>query len=377
MTEDTIILALLILLLAGIIALAILLVMRRGATAPRRGPLTRVRENPVVRPNPNDSWEANAVFNPAAIYLDGRVHILYRALGPDGVSRIGYASSRDGINFDERLREPAFVPEIAAAAKLRNPFTSPARLHYDTRTYASGGGWGGSEDPRLATIDGRVYMTFSSFNGWDSIRMSVASLTEKAFLAHEWDWRGPAFLSRAREVHKNWVLFPEKLNGKFAILHAISPAVQIAYVDDPEAGGEEGFPIDSHYDARTPGREEMWDSWVRGAGPPPIKTDKGWLLLYHAVDEREPSRFKLGAMLLDRGDPTRILYRSRRPILEPDAPYENDWKPGIVYSCGAIVKDGTLFVYYGGGDKTVNVATASLKRFLAELMENGNATLKR
>ena len=94
-----------------------------------------------------------------------------------------------------------------------------------------------------------------------------------------------------------------------------------------------------------------------------MKTRLGWLLFYHAMDMHDPNRYKLGAMILDAEDPTKILYRSKVPVLEPDAYYENQgFKSGVVYSCGAVVKDDELFVYYGGADSVVCVAVANLER---------------
>ncbi len=120
----------------------------------------------------------------------------------------------------------------------------------------------------------------------------------------------------------------------------------------------------------------VWDNWVRGAGPPPIRTRLGWLLFYHAMDVRDPNRYKLGAMVLDAQDPTKILYRSRVPVLEPEEWYENNgWKSGVVYSCGAVVKDGDLYVYYGGADSVVCVAVANLDHFLDELVKYGTPRL--
>ena len=77
-------------------------------------------------------------------------------------------------------------------------------------------------------------------------------------------------------------------------------------------------------------------------------------------------------MILDADDPTKVLYRSQVPILEPNFDYENNgWKSGVVYSCGAVVKDGELYVYYGGGDSVVCVAMANLEIFLNELKTYG------
>jgi predicted GH43/DUF377 family glycosyl hydrolase len=90
------------------------------------------------------------------------------------------------------------------------------------------------------------------------------------------------------------------------------------------------------------------------------------------MDHKNPSQYKVGALLLDLKDPTKVLFRSAKPILEPSEYYENEgFKAGVVYACGAIVKDGHLFVYYGGADKVACVATAPLETFLKELMTSG------
>ena len=339
--------------------------------------LARAKENPVLSPLSEHPWENAAVFNPAALYEGGRVHLLYRALGSDGVSRIGYASSGDGIHFDERLPYPVFVPDIAAAAKFRNPFTSPARLHYDRVAYASGGGWGGSEDPRMVAIDGRIHITFNMFNGWNDMRVCLLSIDKEDFKKKAWHWNFNHLSAPGR--NKNWVLFPEKIKGKYAIFHNLyhddPNRVAIEYVDRVEVP-DHLPPFHSHDPQRLPDRAVAWHHRTRSAGAPPIKTDRGWLLFYQAMDPRDPDRYKIGALLLDLNDPTRVLYRSAKPILEPDMPYENDWKPGIVYCSGAVVKDGVLFLYYGGGDKTVNVASAPLDVFLDELVRGEHATLK-
>lgn len=339
--------------------------------------LRRSSQNPILRPGKN-FWTAEAVMNPAAVVLAGRTHLIYRAIGMDGVSRLGYASSADGIVFDKRLPYPAYVAQKPRAMAGHATIRPEHEKKYSQILYPSGGSWGGCEDPRMVTLDGRVYVTFNMFDGWDFIRVATISIAEEDFLAEQfWKWDGPHVLSRPGELHKNWVLFPEKINGKYAILHSIAPNVEIAYRDSIEdIGITEPF-IKSWVGSRDslPVREGHWDSSVRGAGPPPIRTDIGWLLFYHAIDDRDPGRYKLGAMLLDLIDPTKILYRSRTPILAPDEDYENRGKPGIVYACGAVVRDGTLYIYYGGADKVVCVATAPLNSFLKALTEGSQASL--
>ena len=343
---------------------------------PRALDLRRSLHNPVIDPTPGSYWESEAVFNPGAVIHGGRVHLFYRALGPDGISRVGYASSEDGIHFDKRYPYPVYMPETVTESAKHRPYTSPARLAYDTGLYVSGGGWGGCEDPRAVKIDGRVYLTFNIFNGWHSIRVGLTSISESDLEQGRWNWRRFVFLSPPNERHKNWVLFPEKVNGKYALLHNLydnDPArVRVEYLDDLE----EYIPyFDSPDPHLLPDRELAWHNRTRSVVPPPIKTRYGWLLFYHAMDKSDPGRYKLGAMLLDSKDPRKILFRSRYPVLEPDEWYENDWKPGIIYASGAAIKGGTLFIYYGGGDKHIGVAYANLDEFVRKLMKNEHAVL--
>ena len=340
--------------------------------------LKRDIHNPIIKPG-SYSWESQAVFNPAVISSGGRIHLFYRALGPDGISRIGYTSSKDGINFDERLSYPVYFLKNEEEMKKHWPYTSPARPVYDTALYASGGGWGGCEDPRVVLINGYMYMTFNVFNGWNSMRVAVASIAEEDLLDKKWLWQNFSYLSRLGDRQKNWILFPEKINGKFAIFHNLdkgdSARVSIAYVnklDTSETPSQKDAP-DPH---SLPDHIVAWHKRTRSAAAPPIKTKDGWLLLYHAMD-KDNSRYKLGVLLLDLKDPEKVLYRAQHPILEPDAWYENDWKPGIIYASGAIVIKGKLFVYYGGGDKYIGVASIKLSELIDSMKQNGSVKLEK
>lgn len=331
--------------------------------------LSRHKANPIIEPREGNYWEMKATFNPGAIYADHRVHLLYRAIGGDDTSVLGYASSQDGVSFADRLDDPAYVP---LSAKETVPKEQQVPLE---PAYFSGGGWnGGCEDPRLTLIDGRVYLTYTAFDGWGSIRIALSSIGLEDFLNKNWKWKKPALISPPGEIHKNWVLFPEKINGKFAILHSISPKILVDYFDSLDGFDDEAMVVKSSYNRVS--NTGAWDTWIRGAGPPPLKTKDGWLLFYHAMDMNDPDRYKLGVMLLDLDDPTNVLYRSQTPILEPDLPYENDgFKSGVVYACGAVIMDGTLFVYYGGADAVTCVAMANLDTFLSELKEYGRPRL--
>ena len=346
--------------------------------------IKKFRGNPIIGPSRNSYWESEAAFNPGAIVHDGQIHLFYRALGRDGISRIGHISSKDGIHFDGRSPFPVYAAESKQEARDHYPYTSPARLTYDPSLYTSGGGWGGCEDPRTVKIDGRIYLTFNMFNGWNSMRVAFTSLDENDLSRRNWNWDKFTYLSRPGDRQKNWVLFPEKINGKFAIFHNLDKGdpsrVAVAYVDKLDMSlTPQGSGIDSEAPdpQLLPDHIVTWHNRTRSAGAPPIKTKDGWLLFYHAMDKDDPGRYKVGALLLDLKDPTKVLYRSSCPLVEPDEWYENDYKPGIVYATGAVVKDGTLFLYYGGGDKHIAVASANLNDFLQKLKNKEHAVFSK
>jgi beta-1,2-mannobiose phosphorylase / 1,2-beta-oligomannan phosphorylase len=329
--------------------------------------LTRFPKNPIIEPKPENSWEAAATFNPAALYLDNRIHLIYRAQDHNGISVFGYAVSRDGVNIDERSENPIYFPqqdfEASRGKKTAHPYP-----------VLSGGGWGGCEDPRLCQIEDRIYMIYIAFNGYQPPGVALTSIKTDNFLNKIWDWKKPKLISRPGQIQKNWVIFPEKINGKYAILHSISPKISVDYFDSLDS--DETL-IESHHNGQNKFTDkEPWDNMVRGVGPPPLKTNYGWLVFYHAMDCRDPNRYKIGAMLLDLQNPEKILARCSQPILEPDEKYENEgFKAGVVYVCGAVIKDKTLFVYYGGADTFVAVASSPLKEFVEMLISSGKVNL--
>ncbi|MGB4834016.1 MAG: hypothetical protein WBP40_03240 [Candidatus Moraniibacteriota bacterium] len=335
-----------------------------------RIPIERFAQNPIIEPVIRNSWEAFATFNPAAIYLDGRIHLLYRAQGYDGQSVLGYASSGDGVHIDERHADPAFVPSRAAE--------SAARTH--ALSFVSGGGTGGCEDPRLVEIDGVVYLIYVAFDGANPPGVALTHIAKADFLAKRWEWARPKLISLPGEIQKNWVLFPEQINGKYAIIHGLSPEIRIEYVDSLKKLGDGHYirSLKSHGGRGyiEPARLRAWDNIVRGVGAPPIKTEYGWLVFYHGMDLRDPGKYKVGVMLLDLEHPEKILRRALEPVLEPEAVYENSGhKPGVIYVCGAVIKDKKLLVYYGAADRSTGVAMADLDSFLGDLLKNTPPTL--
>jgi predicted GH43/DUF377 family glycosyl hydrolase len=246
--------------------------------------------------------------------------------------------------------------------------TSPAFAIY---SYSSGGSFGGSEDPRIVKVDNEdvLYMTYTACD--EGLRVGLTSIRIRDFLDRKWEWLLPRLISAPGELHKNWVIFPEKIKGKYAILHSLSPHISIAYLDSLDI--KPGTYLTSYYNGGNGiGREDFWDSMVRGIGPTPIKTKLGWLLFYHAISIEEPYKYKIGAILVNLEDPRRVIRCSAASILEPDTVYENSgFKPGVVYLSGAVVKDDELLLYYGASDNYVCVASCGLEDFLVTLMEGG------
>ncbi len=332
--------------------------------------LERHEGNPIIRPRLVHDWEGEGTFNPAVVEDDeGTIHLLYRAVGRDGISRVGYAQSKDGTTFTRRSDRPVFQAPLGLGLPDKETFTGP--MVYSHLLYTSGGGWGGSEDPRLVKIGSTVYMTYVAFEGWGSMRIALTSISLEDFKAGRWHWKKPKLISPPNVMAKNWLIFPEKINGKYAVFHGLFPKILIEYIDDIDTF--EGYIYSQRpQGAPQPGRKKAWDGLLRGAGPPPLKTELGWLLLYHALDKNDQDKYKLGAMILDLNDPTKILYRSAHPILAPDFHYENDGKPGVVYASGALIIDGDLHVYYGGADKVCCVAKTPLKKLL-KYLQTGDA----
>jgi predicted GH43/DUF377 family glycosyl hydrolase len=326
-----------------------------------------------MEPRPQYVWEQNGTFNPAVVMDDdGHVHMLYRSIGDDGYSRIGHAKSKDGISIDSRSHFPVFIGEPDNEKETINiNGDRPEIMTFNPEIYTSGGSWSGTEDPRAVIIDDTVYMTYTDFAGWHSVRIALTSISLDDLKNKRWNWKKAQFISPKNQVNKNWVLFPSKIKGKYAILHSISPEIKISYAENLDNFTLENGEKTIKSTPPKGGRPRHWDNWVRGAGPPPLKTKIGWLLLYHAMDKADPDKYKLGAMILDLKNPEKVLYRSPEPILEPEFHYENHSKPGVVYASGALIKEDDLYVYYGGGDRHVCVAKTSLPELLNWLQEKG------
>ncbi len=317
--------------------------LKKGTRTAR---FARAKENPIILPIKSHPWEAKATFNPAAIYLENKVHILYRAMSEDNTSSIGYAQSKDGARIDYRSTEPVYIP--------REPFEQKL----------TPGGNSGCEDPRLTKIGDKIYMFYTAFDGKNSPRVALTWIRTKDFLAQKWNWYKSITVSPHDFDNKDSALFPEKFNGKFLIIHRIGDDIDLAFVSNLE------FKIVKELEEHrwiSP-RKGMWDSKKVGVAAPPIKTRQGWLMFYHGVSE--DNIYRVGAVLCDRKDPTKIIARTDEPILEPETVYEREGEvPNVIFPCGAVLIGNKIFMYYGGADKVVGVATVEIDNLLSVLKQ--------
>jgi predicted GH43/DUF377 family glycosyl hydrolase len=252
------------------------------------------------------------------------------------MSHFRVARSKDGINFEvEGL--PAF-----SAGSSYEAF--------------------GVEDPRITQFDDTYWITYTAVSQF-GIGTALASTTDfKTFERHGIIFPPP---------NRNVTIFPEKLDGRYAALHRPMPeglgqhSIWAATSVDLKSWG-------NHRLVATP-RESGWDDTKVGGGAVPFKVHVGredrWLSIYHGVTGQPPT-YCLGALLLDRHDPSRVRGRSREPILKPEAPYELEGFFGkVVFTCGALNDGDLVRVYYGAADGVVAVADLSLAEIISGLVE--------
>lgn len=306
----------------------------------------RYENNPILTPDPGIPWKSKAVFNPAAIYLDDKVHLVYRAQSNDGVSVFGYAVSSDGLNISENYPEPIFLPS--------EPFEKPTKPGWNS----------GCEDPRITVIDDKLVMTYTAYDGTNPPRVALTSIKISDFLNKNFVWEKQKLISPPGVDDKDACIIKGQRTGLLAF-HRLGHSIWIDRLKDLE------FPDVKYLTGGilANARAQSWDNIKVGLASPPIETDEGLLLFYHAVCD-PGFMYKIGAMILSYDDPHRIIARSDEPLLSPEKEYEIYGQvPNIVYSCGSVLRDGKIFLYYGGGDSVTCVATMPLSDLLNTLLK--------
>lgn len=335
------------------------------------GPFSRLGVGPVIRPDPSAvfdcpmrkrpvHWMAAHTFNPASVVRDGKMVVLFRAEDdPDEkvigfhTSRLGYASSLDGVHFKVRAA-PVLYPDE------------------DSQKSAE---WeGGCEDPRLCEgPDGTYYVTYTQWNR-KTWRLGLASSPD---LIH-WKKLGSPFAGTAYEQLKTKSaaivqkieggrMKAARINGRYWMVFGenqihLATSTDLVHWSPVEQSTGNLLVLMA-------ARPFHFDSGLPEVGPPPLMTDKGIVMLYNGKNsdsdsDRDPKiaagAYCGGQALLDANDPTRLLERSGTPFIQPTLPWERSgqYKAGTTFLEGLSYFRGRLFLYYGTADNYVAVAAA-------------------
>ena len=305
----------------------------------------RYSGNPILTKH-DVPYAVQTVHNAGMVKVRDKYIMLFRSHLDTGRSIIGLAESVDGYAFTVHAQ----------------PFITPAQTGV-FREYEAFG----VEDPRISCIDGMYYITYSAYSK-HGVRIGLAKTTdfssiERISLITEADYR-------------NVVIFPEKINGRYVRLDrphsAISPwAIWISYSKDLIYWGESELimmPVPYH-----------WDEMKIGPGATPIKTEHGWLSIYHGVfPTMDGAIYRLGVALHDLENPAKIIGVGDSWILQPEDPWEvTGYVHNVVFTCGAIAEpDGSVKIYWGGADSVMCVGTARIDDLVDRCLNHSRPALQ-
>ncbi|MFP4105795.1 MAG: glycosidase [Phycisphaerae bacterium] len=325
--------------------------------------LKRYEGNPIVAPG-KWHWRGVVTFNPGVILEeDGTFYMLERAcssLAPL-YCQFGLLRSSDGLHFEHVVDYPVFTAEQLGTPR------------------------GTVEDPRLVKIGDTYYMTYVHRNYVANCFPNGKGIPDyhdvsdvpdgdpnnyRSGIARSEDlieWEDLGLVTPEDVDDRDCVLFPEKINGRYAMLrrpmHYVGPeygcdypSIWISYSDDLVHW--------DHPQLVASAENFQWEGTKIGAAAQPMKTDDGWLILYHGVDDEVV--YRTSVMLLDRDDPSKVIARSPGYILEPEEYYEHVGLiiPHVVFPSANVIKDGTVYIYYGCADTCISVATCRLDELL-------------
>ena len=337
--------------------------------------MLKVKDEGIILEKTDLDFENKAVLNPACIQIGDITHMFYRAVNEDDISSIGYAQLKDN-KVVKRLDKPVILPEF----------------DYEKN---------GTEDPRITYLDGTYYIFYTAYDGKNALIAYVTSPDLINFTKHglispkfSYDeaedifrWSGIKerysmfeILYKEKEgktvklFEKDSSLFPQKIDGKFALIHRVLPGIQVIYFDNFSDL------TDNHWRdyLKNLGNFIVLDPlyWFEsrniGGGAPPIETKDGWLVIYHTVEDTPLGRiYHAGAALLDLKNPLKVLGRLSEPLFSPNAPWEKSGVvDNVVFPTGAVVRNDRLYIYYGAADKLIAAKSVDLNELLVELRKN-------
>ncbi len=343
--------------------------------------MVEVKKEGVLLEPTNLDFESKAVLNPTCVKKGNYVHMLYRAVRKNNVSCIGYCKLKGPLQVVQRCKHPILCPEF----------------NYDKA---------GLEDPRITYMGKNYYMFYTVYDGKNArvayaVSKDLKNFKKQSVITPDITYNDAETLFRhSREKHgklkdlyfffeayfkdsvgedvllweKDIMLFPKKINGKYALLHRILPDIQVIYFKDFKD-------LTLHY----------WKNYLKhlsnfivltskhgfesrnvGGGAVPIETSKGWLLIYHAVEDTEDGRiYRASAALLDKKNPLKLIGRLKEPLFSPEEKWEKEGNvSNVVFPTGTAIFGKRLYIYYGAADKRIAAASVNLNELLAELLKN-------
>jgi len=280
-------------------------------------------------------FRANTVFNGTPIVTKDAVYLLLRVEGQHGYSFFALARSTDGLHFtiDEK---PVMLPA------RKGPFAL-----YEKK---------GIEDPRVTVIEDTCYVLYTAV-GDCGPRIALAKTTDYV------NYQRIALISEPG--NKDGILFPRKIKGRYVRFDRPiglgKGSIWVSYSLDLVSWGDSEPVIRPH--------DGYWDEFRVGASVTPIETDQGWLEIYHGVKMTSAGPiYRIGIVLLDLDDPSKVIKRGGQPILSPREEYERIGDIGnVCFACGAVISDnGEMKIYYGAADTSICIATCTLDKILKE-----------
>jgi predicted GH43/DUF377 family glycosyl hydrolase len=305
-----------------------------------RGLFERHVDNPIIRAR-DLPYRCNTVFNAAAAMVNGETVLLMRVEDMRGHSHLTVARSKDGVTNWQIDPQPTFVADPD---------------HYPEEIW-------GIEDPRVTYLEeqDRWAITYTAYSVGGPLVSLATTRDFKTFTR-----LGPVMPPDDKDA----ALFPIRFNGRWAMLHRPMPAaststggagahIWLSWSPDLKHWGD-------HHILLRARRGGWWDANKIGLSPPPLRTEEGWLLLYHGVRlTASGAIYRLGLALVDLNDPTKVVARSDEWVFEPEAEYERFGDVDkVVFPCGWIEQNGEVRIYYGAADSRLAIATAKVADLL-------------
>jgi predicted GH43/DUF377 family glycosyl hydrolase len=290
-------------------------------------------------------YQANTVFNAGATRVGDEIVLLMRVEDRRGISHLTVARSKNGIDGWRIDAQPTLMPD---------PEKHPEEI------------WG-IEDPRITYLEEKESwaITYTAYSEGGPL---VSMATTTAF--RHFDRHGPILPPEDKDA----ALFPIRIMGRWAMIHrpsssfpGIGSHIWISFSPDLKHWGEHKILIPAR-------RGAWWDANKIGLSPPPLKTEAGWLVLYHGVKTTASGAiYRLGLTLLDLKDPRKLIARSDEWVFSPREEYElfGDVNK-VVFPCGWVAKGDEILLYYGGADTCLALAKASLTELIGWLKEHNS-----